>query len=648
MIFINPIEILELGSYDVSAIDSSLIKKAKRRLFVDIDLSEDGVYLYKGKKVSKSDCEKAIEDLNSPDLTDYYYFIANNHLLNNYLVTGDTKLFSSFRQESIYKIQDFINFISPYFSKQFDRTLLITFKENNVELLLRVLKYQEFITQPNINVAYRSLSIEIQNRINEVDRLKKTIKNEEKPYTENTIFEIVSSIKKLFPIEALNALPAYFQSQINKIAASINYLQLVVDENFQEKRTSLHLLEHLLKLNIESASKPIYENNYKIVKEKAERRSDEIKNAPILKNWAGKLSSVRKIAADAKEGLIPSVEIDSRIKSLIFVNELNDLPAFANEIREQIAFSLQNLSIIVWNNLDNIDLANDIIDRALNIHISERVKTDLLETKQDLGRLRFDIEQRKKKTSPVRKTSEYSNNNYGCFIFLLIAVVFFVIFAVSNSNNSSRDSNYSSSSSSLNNNEASSSYNSSSTSDKYAVDSTVMAVSDSATAVIDSALNAINDDQYENIEMNNGNISGCNNFSPEFNRTISNRLEISVGLMIDVAVKLINYSTNTCIRYVYIQKGTSYTIRNIPEGKYYLKIAYGNDWRVKKGESKCDGKFFSNSLFKKSDEIIDFNLVETANGYEVPSYSLSLDVSSTTEGNGFNTDHISENEFYEN
>jgi len=38
MNFINPIEILELQTYLVSEIDSSMIKKAKRKLFADIDL----------------------------------------------------------------------------------------------------------------------------------------------------------------------------------------------------------------------------------------------------------------------------------------------------------------------------------------------------------------------------------------------------------------------------------------------------------------------------------------------------------------------------------------------------------------------------------------------------------------------------------
>ena len=50
MIFINPIEILELKDKEVSEIDSSIIKKSKRILFADIDLSDCGFYEYNGQK----------------------------------------------------------------------------------------------------------------------------------------------------------------------------------------------------------------------------------------------------------------------------------------------------------------------------------------------------------------------------------------------------------------------------------------------------------------------------------------------------------------------------------------------------------------------------------------------------------------------
>lgn len=148
--------------------------------------------------------------------------------------------------------------------------------------------------------------------------------------------------------------------------------------------------------------------------------------------------------------------------------------------------------------------------------------------------------------------------------------------------------------------------------------------------------------------MENGNITGCEDVHFEDDKSIDNRLEISVGFNSNVVVKFINLNTGECIRKIFINKGSNYSIRHIPEGKYYLKIAYGNDWEIPEGESKCDGQFMSDAIFKKSDEILDFNFQNGINGIEVPSYTLTLNTFTSdgqNDGNKFNTDIISANDF---
>ena len=150
--------------------------------------------------------------------------------------------------------------------------------------------------------------------------------------------------------------------------------------------------------------------------------------------------------------------------------------------------------------------------------------------------------------------------------------------------------------------------------------------------------------------MGNGNITGCNNIHSEYNRELNNKLIISCGGNADIAVKLINHITDKSIRYVYIQKNTTYTIWNIPEGKYYLKIAYGSDWGVKVGESNCEGRFTSRAVFEKGKDILNYDLINHGDGsYEVPSYSLKLNVIYRTNDDSktFNTNNISENDFYD-
>ena len=71
MHYINPIEILELNGRDAISIDNSEIKKAKKRLIADIELSEDGHFNYKGQSITKSDCERAILDLENDEKKEF-------------------------------------------------------------------------------------------------------------------------------------------------------------------------------------------------------------------------------------------------------------------------------------------------------------------------------------------------------------------------------------------------------------------------------------------------------------------------------------------------------------------------------------------------------------------------------------------------
>lgn len=149
------------------------------------------------------------------------------------------------------------------------------------------------------------------------------------------------------------------------------------------------------------------------------------------------------------------------------------------------------------------------------------------------------------------------------------------------------------------------------------------------------------------VYVSNGELSDCNEIKPKYNKGLDNKLLITVGSNASVAVKLINISNEKCIRYVFINKNSTYSIRNIPEGRYYLKIAYGDDWSIMDRQLNCTGRFTKNALFEKGEDILDYNLVYSGNDYRVPSFSLKLDVIITEERmNSFNTDKINENDFY--
>jgi hypothetical protein len=148
--------------------------------------------------------------------------------------------------------------------------------------------------------------------------------------------------------------------------------------------------------------------------------------------------------------------------------------------------------------------------------------------------------------------------------------------------------------------------------------------------------------QEEDVE--NGPLPSCYNFKPKKGDE-NNYLEVYVGSGTDVSIKVMNLYTEECVRYVFINSSSTYRIKNIPEGQYYLKIAYGKNWLSKVENQQCIGKFIQNAMYKKGEEIMDFNIKRTADGYSIPSFKLELDVVSSGISNSFSSQNISESEF---
>lgn len=88
--------------------------------------------------------------------------------------------------------------------------------------------------------------------------------------------------------------------------------------------------------------------------------------------------------------------------------------------------------------------------------------------------------------------------------------------------------------------------------------------------------------------------------------TLDNYFDIKIGEGSDLAVKIIDLSNNRCIRYVYVQENSEYTISQIPQGKYKLLIAYGKKWMTLQKDGIYIGKFADNAYYEQSTDIFDF------------------------------------------
>lgn len=123
MHYINPFNLLNIQSENLSDIDSSTIRRAKKSLLADIELSDNDTIEHHGIELTKSDCIRIVDDLDNKDKKEFHFFIAQNPDLNSFLTKGDLTFFHNYKVESIYKLNDFIDFISPYFTQQYAKAL---------------------------------------------------------------------------------------------------------------------------------------------------------------------------------------------------------------------------------------------------------------------------------------------------------------------------------------------------------------------------------------------------------------------------------------------------------------------------------------------------------------------------------------------
>lgn len=604
MQYINPIEILGLSNVaDTASIDNDIVRKAKRKLFADIDLSDNGLFEYYGLLLTKGDCEKVIDELSNNDLKEFYLYLSSNKKLNNFLVNGNENVFNNFKQDSIFKLPEFVKFISPYYAPKFDKALLNAFENEDAEQTKSILKTSFLISQSEINIAYKSVSNNIQNRIDEIAEIKRDIKNEESVYDEDDIDEVVDLVIDNFPSEILNCLPNYFQSQILKIANEINYLNVVIWDNFDDTQVCNDLLEHVLTLNIGGLDKPTFQKNYEIVRKKNQERIEQEKNAPILRKYAGYLIQTKTKLKEIEDKTTTPTTLLSWVNSSISISDVNNLPTVFDEIKNQVALSLRAMSVEVWNSFSNIDVSIDLINKANNI---TGLKSETIENLQDAKKqlielkTKIDIAKlvRQGTVSPTQTKKSTNKNifeiiynlwdNGGPIIRIFMIMCLPLIFglfakgceAISGDSESTTTTyDYSPSSNS--------------SSKSYSNDNSTPATTKEYIPPAES--------QYKGNQLKDGAspLTAC------FGKGIYSgnaTLTIKNGGNADAIICLYSISDDRTIRNEYVRKSSDFTMSNIAQGEYKIRVFYGNDWNPDL-ENSCGtkGNFESDVNFSEFD-----------------------------------------------
>lgn len=664
MIYINPFDLLlSITSDNTSDGNDLAIKKAKRKLFAEIELSDSQTILYEEVELNKSNCIKILDELDDKNKFDFHLFIFYQKNLLSFLTRNDLIFFEKYQVESIYKSIDFINFISPYFSESYNSALLKNIRYNNYANVEKILSVPPIVNEQYLDKCYNGSYVFLKNVEAEINTIIRDIDAGRYPLLSKKCDGISNVVTEKVNISIVNKLPSYFQSIRNQLAEAINNLSTVV---YNEPNSfivpAFKLMEIAKAITTDGLTQQKITKDYFIVKKELDKEKHKLvldKCNEIIADVISKLQAI-----DNKT--ISAAAVNDWANSTIEISFINALDMSFQGVKDDIALCLKALSVAVWNNFSYSEYAESILAKALNINTSEEVKAQLNEANNTLRGLKSKVlAQRlsnisaqttssitrqtptptpRRQTSTPTPTSSSSptiartaakedDDNSAIYILVSIAIAALIIYAAA-SHKSSDSNNYA-------------------TPAQYEPAITPEPIGGNNYSSYNTAQEQVTPPTpvFRYVSMNNGNITDCPKIHPKYNYDINNKLIISVGSNANAAVKMVDIVTEKCIRYVYIERNSTYTIRNIPEGRYYLKIAYGDNWGHKEDEGSCSNRFTSSTLFKKSDNILDYNLIDEGDGrYQIPSYSLELNVVVTNNdgsGNSLSTNSISENSFYD-
>lgn len=414
MTFINPVEILGLAATPVNAIDSSAVRKAKKALQAEIELSDDGYFHYRDQTLTPSDCERYIDELEVKDKLEFYHFIASNEKLNNFLAGTSHQLFSSFRHESIYRLPEFIAFISPYFAVAYDKALLQSYRDTDPTAFKDIVSTSPLVTEADMDKAFKGLRNAIEEQTGKLMEMTQQSKDKTLTFQPEEAPDIV---KRLVNAEKINAFSPYLHPLRNKLQREMREFCVYLFNSYECIDISVGLINDMLNFSMEEAFREKLLEDMKILTAMQDKKKEEDKYAAEIEEYSRLLRDIRANVTAINTHAISLYTLKTWAGENINIETINQLPEVLSEIRDQLAIALNDLAIVTWNKHTSKS------DCLHYLSLAESIAA----VKPSTQRLIADT--RKKLEELMHTKPEESSAGYvvGAILFVLILFAFFAV-----------------------------------------------------------------------------------------------------------------------------------------------------------------------------------------------------------------------------
>lgn len=452
MHYINPYDLLEITTENLSDVDGATINKARRKLLNEIELSETNTIVHAGIEINKGDCLRAIDDLDNRDKKEFHFFIYQHKHLKRFLTKGKLSFFENYQTESIYKLPEFLDFISQFFAEQYDKLLLENYKQWNREAVSKILSVKPITNEAYSEKCYKSTYAHVKEIETEINGIIKDIANNKSPFINKKFSGLDKEIIEKVNVPLLNLLPSYFQSLRNQLALSIrNLARDINNEPYLLYEPAFKIIDIGNNILTDALTKQTIMKGYYTIKKnyeddlaKLQTQNKATAESQLISWWRKKATQIETITNEIEEGESNYISsdfyaLDKAIYEIADPPKLNSLSDNFQSVRNQVAAKVRSLAVTVNNDPHKrYKVAYDIISIAHSINadgdIAEKISSTFATIKENFdGQVgkqqhtaKAKYESKTKEESPDEvKDTKSKSNFFALGLILCMAVGFF-------------------------------------------------------------------------------------------------------------------------------------------------------------------------------------------------------------------------------
>lgn len=244
--YLNPFELLDISTEeDVDELSLKEIQNYRKLLLQEIDLEDGKIPWLNFKVIDKSRAIGLVDSLNDENIKNYHSTIFQKKFILDFLSKGDITLFL---MEPCDEIEEFIDFLkndddfeewfSVIFAKQFDKVFKIVQKSNNLDLYKLIVSGRHWVNDSHLGDLFSSSYDEISkllDKLRDADRYYEKVKP-----TYQGVFEVLKTSR----VEALlKPLPSQFIDVQEEAAKLVRRIAIKAMNKHKDSQVSKEILD---------------------------------------------------------------------------------------------------------------------------------------------------------------------------------------------------------------------------------------------------------------------------------------------------------------------------------------------------------------------------------------------------------------------